>query len=550
MQAQVVSGKLMDALSIEVAGSPWAAFLGKLIGAREAVAFFHRRFSWHEIYVPVLAVLACRAALTADEPLQVLWSPDWPIAWQDAAEAAFSEHQVKFARWPAWYARLVGSWLTTIWAARSVVALALALLRGEGDDASPPPERVPLMLEFVDEGRMSGTSSDTNYWEDGEGLCREDVIYFLAAEQRRQLRRSGQDPHAVLDRLRQKGFRVTDTKNLRYKRASTRDFLAFAWALIAEWRALYRGASCLAYTFWRGVAAYLEFKLLFDRFAPANVLHTQSPNGNAGGRYDSAVLTGLCRRAGSRCVGYQNRIIYGPVYEDSYDCYDAYLTWGRGWPRVLGNGTRFVDQIVEVGDWNNDGLAHGPRRKNAAVPRASPVVTIFTMELWALYGQPDLTIRFLSACARLALQHVECHFQVKTKDPGMVSDLLKNDAFRALAERAQANFSFLDRARHDCAAVIDDSDIVIATGFTTPGADALVLGRRVVFYSELEGGGEAFLGLPNLVATSPAELASLFEIALNDYGSYSTLHADKLRELDPHRDGQARGRVLAFLAAR
>ncbi len=56
------------------------------------------------------------------------------------------------------------------------------------------------------------------------------------------------------------------------------------------------------------------------------------------------------------------------------------------------------------------------------------------------------------------------------------------------------------------------SDIVIAIGYTTPGFEALSLGKRVIYYSLLNAGGQAFADLPNIVATNEGELKRIFEI--------------------------------------
>ena len=91
---------------------------------------------------------------------------------------------------------------------------------------------------------------------------------------------------------------------------------------------------------------------------------------------------------------------------------------------------------------------------------------------------------------------------------------------------------------------------VIAAAFTTPGNDALLLGRRVIFYREGWDGGVAFDGFPDLVATSPAELMRTFDQAMTDFHDYSVQHRDLLLELDPFRDGKVRDRILDVLTRR
>jgi hypothetical protein len=88
---------------------------------------------------------------------------------------------------------------------------------------------------------------------------------------------------------------------------------------------------------------------------------------------------------------------------------------------------------------------------------------------------------------------------------------------------------------------------VIAIGFTSPGAEAALLGKRVIYYSELKTGGEAFRHLPDFIAHNGDELSRLFETAVNDYQDYARLNSAKLDSLDPFRDGRARSRITEML---
>ncbi|MBV9837147.1 MAG: hypothetical protein JO156_03445, partial [Solirubrobacterales bacterium] len=282
----------------------------------------------------------------------------------------------------------------------------------------------------------------------------------------------------------------------------------------------------------------------FDSFTPSTVMHTQTPNGDTGSRLDSAVLTGLARRFGSRCVGYQNRATYDTVYEDAFDCYDVYLAWGPGWREFLPDRNRYIDRVVAVGCLDNDGSPARPPTR-----RAQPVVSIFTSELGgSLYASHDVA-ELVGVCAELARRHPECSFRVKTKDPEDVDHLLADPALRERCCSRHGNFEFLRLARHDVSRVIGDSDIVIASAWTTPGADALLLEKRTIFYNPMRGGGEPFRGLPHLIASSPEELLEVFELARRDYDRYAAVNREQIVRLDPFRDGRPRDRIADELLA-
>lgn len=114
-------------------------------------------------------------------------------------------------------------------------------------------------------------------------------------------------------------------------------------------------------------------------------------------------------------------------------------------------------------------------------------------------------------------------------------------------QKVEANFCFLRMERHYCEKVVAEAHIVITTAFTIPGTDALTVGKRVVYYNELGGGGHVFAGFPHLVAQSPDEPKRLFALALEDYGEYALVHEYRLRRLDPFRDGKARQRIIDAL---
>jgi hypothetical protein len=144
----------------------------------------------------------------------------------------------------------------------------------------------------------------------------------------------------------------------------------------------------------------------------------------------------------------------------------------------------------------------------------------------------------------LAKKHRQCSFQVKCKDIEDVDSLQQDPALASHWAEAPDNFHFLRLPRYVCSQVIDESDIVIAAAWTTPGSDALLLGKRVIFYNEVGEGGAAFAGLPDLVAESPEELIRLFRIAIRDYRHYQVRHENILRQLDPYCDGCARERCV------
>ncbi|MEK6609094.1 MAG: hypothetical protein AABZ30_15660, partial [Myxococcota bacterium] len=533
--------EVTDALEPYIRRARATRILARLIGEDEAASNALRRLSFHEIFPHVRPALA--AVETLGGKIPVVWSPDWPESWVETVAATTEAWGLAFVRWPRWYRKAYGAAWHLGWSVLKIASIVGSLARQR---RRPPAQRrlVPVLVEVVEEARMKGTQEDANFWEDGVLLGREDVQYFFTRAQRAQLGRGGVDVNAMLGRLRAVGHAIVDLREIGYG-PEARETLRQTLREVLR-AALDGDAPCLDRASWYGLDAYAQYRLLFDSFAPANVLFTQNPNGNTGPRLDSGVMTGLCRRYGARAVGYQNRCVYGPIYEDSYDCYDTYLAWSPAWPAALGRGARFLGPCLPVGCLHNDGLAHGPRRRVSGEPI---VISVFTVSWFDELSAPETTLEMLRTCLALAERHPNCRFQVKTKDPDMVAKISADPTVAERSARVGDRFRFIEGPRYGCAAVVAESDIVIAIAFTTPGADALLLGRRVIFYRATGAGGGALSSLPDLIADDPAELDRLFEIALADFAGYAKSHEATLRTLDPFRDGRVRSRVAEFLTA-
>jgi hypothetical protein len=65
------------------------------------------------------------------------------------------------------------------------------------------------------------------------------------------------------------------------------------------------------------------------------------------------------------------------------------------------------------------------------------------------------------------------------------------------------------------------------------------MGKRVIFYSELETGGHPFADFPDLIATDQHELNRIFSLAMTDASTYAKKNRHLLDKLDPYCDGKA-----------
>jgi hypothetical protein len=535
---------ILESLRPEIEKTGWLSNLSDLIGPTPALAYYHRRFPWDDIWPQTIAATICKNSVGEEENPIVIWSAAWPASWQNIVEKHLAEFGIDFFSWPEWYRRLVGQATSLLWAARVIVSSLAAVMRHGVGQEKRERRQVPLAIEFIESSMLKGRPVDSNYLEDGSRIHRDDILYFLTREQARLLTRNGADFEEMLAAARSEGFQVVKTWQLKYSWSTMRFVFGKLPKLLVSFARL--GAPCLARTYWRAWSDFLTYAPLFDTYQLRNFLHTQNPNGCTGGRFDSAIITSLCRRFGARSVGYQNRCIYDSVYEDSFDCYDVYLAWGEAWREVLGDGNKFIDKMAYVGCLHNEGLVTSEARRHR--PDQPIVVSIFTGDFGGNLFTRTVTTNLVETCIRLAKKYPGCRFQVKMKNLAAADAMLADDAMRLKCQEVSENFQFLRLPTHDCAATIIESDIVIASAWTTPGSDALILGKRVIFYSEFRAGGEVFSDLPNLIAESTDELVRLFEIALGDYESYFDGYRDSLSRLDPFRDGRTRERILRELA--
>jgi polysaccharide biosynthesis PFTS motif protein len=269
-------------------------------------------------------------------------------------------------------------------------------------------------------------------------------------------------------------------------------------------------------------------------------------------RINDAVVTGLCRKFGIRSVGCQTRAIYTKKFEDCFDCYDVYLSWGKSWEQFSKQRMLFVDSVVTVGCIYLDRLLPFCRKHistNASHERKRGLtVAIFPSDISCNHHYTKgYTRSFLISCTKLAKAFPDYKFIVKTKETEHIKIMMSDKEFFKAYSTVKNNFSFVNNLRYDYTEVLFTSDIIIAIGFTTPGIEGLLLGKRAIYYSELKCGGQAFKHIPFFVANNEGELEELFAKAICDYNNYVEINSCNFDLLDPFRDAQALRRISKII---
>jgi polysaccharide biosynthesis PFTS motif protein len=215
---------------------------------------------------------------------------------------------------------------------------------------------------------------------------------------------------------------------------------------------------------------------------------------------------------------------------------------------MLGEDLKFIEQVTFVGC---PYLVYPPAEYRPANQTEPLQVVIFPSDI-NLSADHHYTLNyalaFMKNCAELAISHPDINFVIKNKEPHYTKVLMSHEEFVNLYQKTSNNFKFSDRARHEYYDLLLSANIIIAMGFTTPGTEGLLLGKRTIYYNELNYGGQALNQIPDLIARNPSELAVLFEQALQDYHTYYASISRGLDRLDPFRDAQALERMAGILA--
>ncbi len=425
----------------------------------------------------------------------VLWSSLWPDAWVDIVAAELArEFGVEVIRAPERHRRALQAAVNGWWVAVSLGHIAGAIVR-RGVRVGRR-KAFTAAIEFISPDRFGGGPADTNFIESDRRIAREEILYYLTPEQGRHYRREGRSAQAEMAAIRRQGFSVVDLRRQAYALAGVALLGRLAAAVLTH--AIRPDAACLARSGGRGVADIATVTALFGGYRPRNVLHTFAPNGDAGLRLDSAVVTALSRRFGARAVGYQNRITYDSVFEDAFDFYDVYLAWGAGWRDVLPGSSESIKHVAVVGCTENDGRP--ARRPRAGEDRAGLDVhqrADRSLQSRKRRGPAHRLRRRWRGVSRLP---------VHRQDKGSAGR--RRAGIRSRGRRSRGslpdNLDFARRARQTSATSSPLADIVIASAWTTPGGLGLMLDKRVIFYDPLESGTGPFAVFPDMIASSPS----------------------------------------------
>ena len=533
----------------EIGSVPQREWLKNLVGENASFAYSLKYISNYRLFPSILSVSVCCKSLSSVDNCIVVDSPELPNSCKESIIRNLKELNFTFFKWPIWFVCIKGIFIRLLLFLKAPLITLLYLSKRGLRLTSPLKKEFKIITEFIEPARLNGTAYDADYWVDGKEIKKEEVLFFFTDRQKNILLKDGYSFHDIIKLFKEKGYNLAVISNLPYFFSSLKYFLVLYLRLIRE---LFRfNYSYFYHILFQAWSEYLEYLPLFLHFSGKNFIYLTFPNGHTGFRSDDAIITGLCRKYGIRSVGCQTRAIYAAKFEDCFDCFDLYLSWGEAWDGPMKERSSFVRKTTVVGCIYLDRLLplykDYIQRTAGGIKEKKIMVAIFNSDISDNHHYTmNYTKSFLIKCMKLSAVF-DCKFVIKTKDPQHIKRLMLEDDFFEVYTAFKEKVNFNEQLRHDYVDVLCACDIIIAIGFTTPSIEGLLLGKRALYYSELKCSVPAFSRLPFFVANNEEELKSIFARALNDYTEYSGLSAEGINRLDPFRDGCALGRIQEAL---
>lgn len=547
IKTQETTSAIAEQLISILEASKWIIQMEELIGRKPAIAYSVKQIANNQIFPQILPIIACYLGLEERTYYTAVLDHRWPEDWLNIIKNQMNDIEVEFLKWPKWY--VFGSKLffaLSFLVEYFIISLAYLMKRGIALKRIVS-KHYKIITEFIDPEKFNNnTPYDADYWIDGKTAKKEDIFFFLSGKQRSVLTRNGYSIQDVLENLRSNGYKIKDLDDFCYPVNIVKKI---PFPVLSLLRCVTHTDTMLAGNiFLNAWSEYMNFFPLFAHCHADNFIYLTFPNGRTGLRYNSGIVTGLCRIWNIRSVGCQTRAVHSKNYEYSFDCFDVYLAWGKIWHEMLEEGMRFIDKVVIVGciylDYLLPAYRENQDRQTKKICPRKLNVCIFPTDIDPKHHYTlNYALSFMKNCVRLAIAHRDLQFVVKSKEPEYTKIILNDSEFVNLYAKTKDNFIFFNRPRHDYADLLFSGDIFIAVGFTTPGLEALLLGKRTIYYNELSHGGNAYRNLSQLIASNEETLNILFEQATQDYDNYTRINSINLDTLDPFRDGNARRRI-------
>lgn len=283
---------------------------------------------------------------------------------------------------------------------------------------------------------------------------------------------------------------------------------------------------------------YLALEAFFGALKPRASLHTPFGNGRCEWAKDSGVVTAAARAQGVPSLGYQTRCFSLKSHEQLFESYDIWCAWGEPWAEIA-RRYGFIRRTCIIGDVNlveyDD--ANETEYRDSAGDTIDIVVFPFVMWVPEEYSIRDYCLSMVDAVLAAAgrLQRgtgKRYRVSIKAKDREDVAVFTSHRGLNDAALREGVPMACLSAERHEVADAVAKAHIVVAIGFTTPGMDAILLGKPAYYFTTIEQLHPALEPLPSFVVHDAEQLYQAMR-------GGTVAQAATLDRFDPYRDGKA-----------
>lgn len=524
--------EIMDLLIPQLKNSKFYEWMSSLIGEEPAEAFILKNVSYYNLYPELLSINLCLGELNESNKIIVVSEFIGLNKWIDIFQNKLSYVNVVSVK-KNYFNYFLSSF--HIFLVSFYVLFKFIFKRGL-TFLKKPLKTYKFITEFIDPNKLNGGSYDADYFLDSNEIDSSDTIFFLTASQNRFLKSLNYNVDEIKNLFLAKNYNILILDEVKYSVKSLLKIFKFFIYLIfkissSPTNTIYNKTIINAWN------EYLDFYSLFSSVSANSLLYYTFPNGRTSFRINDAIVTGFCRKSGIKSVGIQSRTIYSSKFEDSFDCFDRYLSWGIKWDTVSKYRTKYIKEVKHIGCMYIDDLKANNiddliNFKTEIICDKKFLITVFDGDISPhSHYTWNYSKTFILDVMKLANDYQDCQFVIKTKDISNVKLYLNNSAIHDLYTNNN-NITFIEKARNDYKKLINSSDIVISIGFTTPGFEALSLGKRIIYYSLIKNGGKAFEYLPNVISKNFSDLKNMFLLSKKDYKSYFKLNKDKILKLN------------------
>jgi len=348
-----------------------------------------------------------------------------------------------------------------------------------------------MAVEYVDHHCAKGRSTEPNYLSN-HGYPSDSLVAYV---RRDQLRRVGTPEKFVLAG----GEKVVFLGDVKISIRELLSAIALYFCLL-KFVAFSRRSLALTRKLLAEISLHIDLNAFLRSYKPDGHFYNTIPNGNAATRYDSGIVTGLCRRHSVCSMTYQSRVYYRENVYYFFDSFDEHFMWGDAWVEAY-QAPQFVRKFSVLGSegldsYDAEGILNAEDILDIDKNTSKQYLAVFTSDIDSfhpLHYTWDYTKCFmlvlLEAVGTIRLDTGEPAYVIllKPKVPQHLKLLLGDEEILAKIVDLNLEMEVVAKKRHDTESVVNFADKVISIGFTTPGFDALGKGKPSVYFTPYQG---------------------------------------------------------------